>query len=112
MRLLVEAPAFEAPDEQRSLVTGHEVLGYFADRYEFEVIGSVIPVTSVSWKASPPIRWADTWPVIHTIGDESIIAVEIPVTRFVAPGPEVAIITPTFPVAAMAAIFPSVTTMS
>jgi hypothetical protein len=41
-----------------------------------------------------------TCPVIQTIGVESICASAIPVTRFVAPGPEVAIATPTFPVAA------------
>ena len=34
-----------------------------------------------------------------TIGIESIIAVAIPVTRLVAPGPDVAKHTPTFPVA-------------
>ena len=38
-----------------------------------------------------------TWPVMHTIGEESIIAVAMPVTRLVAPGPEVAIATPTLP---------------
>jgi len=36
---------------------------------------SVTPVTSVSWKASVPIALDPTWPVMHTIGDESIIAV-------------------------------------
>ena len=36
---------------------------------------------------------------MHTIGDESSIAVAMPVTRLVAPGPEVAIATPTRPVA-------------
>ena len=40
-----------------------------------------------------------TWPVMATIGDESIIAVAMPVARLVAPGPEVAITTPTLPVA-------------
>jgi len=34
---------------------------------------------------------------MQTIGEESIIAVAIPVTRFVAPGPEVAMATPTLP---------------
>ena len=37
--------------------------------------------------------------VIATIGTESIYAVAIPVTRFVAPGPLVARHTPVFPVA-------------
>lgn len=31
------------PADQRVLVTNHEVFGYFADRYDFEVLGSVIP---------------------------------------------------------------------
>lgn len=29
--------------ERRSLVTGHESLGYFADRYGFTVVGAVVP---------------------------------------------------------------------
>ena len=40
-----------------------------------------------------------TWPVIATIGTESIIASASGVTRLVAPGPEVAMQTPTRPVA-------------
>ena len=36
-----------------------------------------------------------TWPVMQTSGTESIIAVAMPVTRLVAPGPEVASTTPT-----------------
>jgi zinc/manganese transport system substrate-binding protein len=31
------------PAEDRVLVTNHEVFGYFADRYGFEVVGTVIP---------------------------------------------------------------------
>jgi hypothetical protein len=63
------------------------------------VTGSVTPVMSVSWKASDPISRLPTWPVMQTIGDESIIAVASPVTMLVAPGPEVAMATPTLPVA-------------
>ena len=40
-----------------------------------------------------------TFPVIATIGIESIYAVAIPVTKLVAPGPDVAMQTPTLPVA-------------
>ena len=58
-----------------------------------------MPVTSVSWKASLPMAPVGTCPVMQTMGDESIIAVAMPVTRFVAPGPLVAIATPTLPVA-------------
>ena len=31
------------PDSQRKLVTNHDALGYFADRFDFEVVGVVIP---------------------------------------------------------------------
>jgi zinc/manganese transport system substrate-binding protein len=40
------------PPERRVLVTNHEVLGYFADRYGFEVIGAVIPSQSTSAQPS------------------------------------------------------------
>jgi ABC-type Zn uptake system ZnuABC Zn-binding protein ZnuA len=36
------------------LVTNHESLGYFADRYGFRIVGTVIP--SVSTEASPTAR--------------------------------------------------------
>lgn len=36
------------PDERRQLVTGHRALGYFADRYGFSIVGSVIPGLSTS----------------------------------------------------------------
>jgi ABC-type Zn uptake system ZnuABC Zn-binding protein ZnuA len=39
------------PPAQRLLVTNHESLGYFADRYGFKVIGTIIP--SVSTDSSP-----------------------------------------------------------
>jgi hypothetical protein len=63
------------------------------------VIGSVMPVTSTSWNASLPSTFEETWAVTNTVGEESSIAVAIPVVRFVAPGPEVAMATPTRPLA-------------
>jgi hypothetical protein len=66
-------------------------------RKPYFVIGTQMPTMSVSWKASVPITCDGTWPVIATIGTLSIMAVAMPVTRFVAPGPEVATHTPTFP---------------
>ena len=63
------------------------------------VIGIVMPRMSASWNASEPIAALATWPVIATIGTESIIASAMGVTRFVAPGPLVAMQTPTLPVA-------------
>jgi ABC-type Zn uptake system ZnuABC Zn-binding protein ZnuA len=41
----------QIPAERRLLVTNHESFGYFADRYGFKIIGTVIP--SVSTGASP-----------------------------------------------------------
>ena len=61
--------------------------------------GRVIPTVSTSWKASEPITGVGTWPVRITIGMESMYAVAIPVTAFVAPGPEVTRHTPHLPVA-------------
>ncbi len=39
----VEELVAAIPEERRILVTNHEVFGYFADRYGFEVVGAVIP---------------------------------------------------------------------
>ena len=40
------------PTERRVLVTNHEVFGYFADQYGFEVVGTVIPSGSTADGAS------------------------------------------------------------
>lgn len=40
------------PVERRKLVTGHESMGYFAERYGFELIGSVIPGLSSQGEVS------------------------------------------------------------
>jgi len=41
----------EVPEARRLLVTNHESFGYFADRYGFQIIGTVMP--SVSTGSSP-----------------------------------------------------------
>jgi ABC-type Zn uptake system ZnuABC Zn-binding protein ZnuA len=41
----------QVPAERRQLVTNHESFGYFADRYGFKIIGTIVP--SVSTSASP-----------------------------------------------------------
>lgn len=43
----------DVPDQRRKLVTNHDSLGYFADRYDLEVIGTVLPSTSSLAQASP-----------------------------------------------------------
>jgi hypothetical protein len=62
------------------------------------VTGIVMPRMSASWKPSVPSRWVPTCPVMATTGTESMLASASGVTRFVAPGPEVAMHTPTPPV--------------
>ena len=60
-------------------------------------MGRTTETMSVSWKARVPIAGVATWPVMQTSGVESDQASAIGVTRFVAPGPEVANTTPTLP---------------
>lgn len=47
----MEAVLDVVPAERRKLVTNHEVFTYFADRYEFEVVGAIVP--SASTQAAP-----------------------------------------------------------
>lgn len=44
----------EIPVEKRLLVTNHETLGYYADRYGFTIIGTIIP--GISTDATPNAR--------------------------------------------------------
>lgn len=41
------------PAADRVLVTNHDALGYFARRYDFEILGTVLPSTSTFTEASP-----------------------------------------------------------
>jgi ABC-type Zn uptake system ZnuABC Zn-binding protein ZnuA len=47
----IEGQFEKIPSESRMLVTNHESFGYFADRYGFEIIGTIIP--NVSTGTSP-----------------------------------------------------------
>ncbi|MEM7275636.1 MAG: metal ABC transporter substrate-binding protein, partial [Actinomycetota bacterium] len=48
----VQALVDAIPEDQRVLITNHEVFGYFADRYGFEVVGTIIPSGSTAESAS------------------------------------------------------------
>lgn len=48
----VAAVVAPVPEDRRSLVTGHESLGYFSDRYGFTLAGAVVPSTSSQAEAS------------------------------------------------------------
>ena len=39
--------------DRRKLVTSHDALGYFADRYGFEVVGATIPGVSTDYETTP-----------------------------------------------------------
>ena len=41
------------PAEKRVLITNHRTMGYFAERYDFEILGSVIPSFSSDEEPSP-----------------------------------------------------------
>ena len=58
----------------------------------------VMPTVSHSWKASVPMAVVGTWPVMHTIGIESMNASISGVTMLVAAGPLVTMATPGRPV--------------
>jgi zinc/manganese transport system substrate-binding protein len=59
------------PPEKRKLVTTHDALGYFAERYDVEVIGAVIP--SLSTQAQPSARDVDA--LVEQIEDEGVEAI-------------------------------------
>jgi zinc/manganese transport system substrate-binding protein len=69
----VEALVDTIPEDQRILVTNHEVFGYFADRYGFEVVGAVIPsgTTAESVSAGELAELAD---VLRNEGVSAIFA--------------------------------------
>ena len=47
------------PDDERKLVTSHDALGYFADRYDVEVVGSAIP--ALTTQAQPSAVRRPSW---------------------------------------------------
>jgi zinc/manganese transport system substrate-binding protein len=61
----------ELPERGRKLVTTHDSLGYFADRYGVEVIGSVIP--SLSTQAQPSA--GDIAELVDQVRDKGVEAV-------------------------------------
>lgn len=48
----IEAQLAAVPADRRVLVTNHEVFGYYADRYGFEVVGAVIPSLTTNAETS------------------------------------------------------------
>ena len=48
----IETMVNTIPANQRKLVTGHESMGYFAERYGFRLIGAIIPAVTSQAEAS------------------------------------------------------------
>jgi ABC-type Zn uptake system ZnuABC Zn-binding protein ZnuA len=66
----------QIPAERRLLVTNHEALGYFADRYGFTIIGAVVP--GVSSDASPSAaQMAELIDLITSSGAPAIFLDEV-----------------------------------
>ena len=59
------------PADRRKLVTNHDALGYFAERYGIEVVGAVIPALSTAARASA----GETRELIDTIRREHVTTI-------------------------------------
>jgi ABC-type Zn uptake system ZnuABC Zn-binding protein ZnuA len=74
LRLLdseIAACMSKVPAGRRKLVTTHDALGYFADRYHVEVVGALIP--SLSTQAQPSVE--DINALVGQIRDEGVNAI-------------------------------------
>ena len=69
----IAARAEQLPGESRKLITNHKALGYFADRYGFEVIGTVIP-TPASMAQTNPAQLEELAEIIEHEGITAIFA--------------------------------------
>jgi zinc/manganese transport system substrate-binding protein len=67
----VEQTLSAVPPDRRTLVTNHEVFGYFADRYGFDVVGAVIPAGTT--QAEP--NAAQLVELAHTIEEQGVPAI-------------------------------------
>jgi zinc/manganese transport system substrate-binding protein len=67
----VERTLSALPPDRRTLVTNHEVFGYFADRYGFDVVGAVIPAGTT--QAEPSAAQLDE--LAHTIEERGVPAI-------------------------------------
>ncbi len=67
----IQTQVQSVPVACRKLVTNHEVLGYFADAYGFEVVGSVIPSTVTDAQPSA----ADVADIVRKIRDQDVPAI-------------------------------------
>jgi zinc/manganese transport system substrate-binding protein len=67
----VEACIERIPPDQRKLVTTHDALGYYAERYDIEVVGALIPSQSTAAQPSA----GDTEELVDQIEREGVKAI-------------------------------------
>lgn len=58
----------DIPESDRKLVTNHDAFGYYADAYDIEVVGTVIPGLSTQSQASA----GEVTDLVRTIEDENV----------------------------------------
>ena len=69
----IRATLSAVPDNARYLVTNHDAFGYFAARYDFEVVGTVIPSLSTLAETNPA-DLADLAAIIEELDIPAIFA--------------------------------------
>ena len=69
----IEEQVATVPEEQRLLVTGHEFMQYFAERYHFEVIGSISGGTGTAHSHEVPVY--DVTELVSRMRDRGVKAV-------------------------------------
>jgi manganese/iron transport system substrate-binding protein len=62
------------PPQHRKLVTAHDALGYFADRYGFEIVGYLTPTAGTEVGGSSAKQLADLEDKIRTTGVKTVFA--------------------------------------
>ena len=67
----VEEMLSSIPEGSRKLITNHSVFAYFADRYDFEILGSIIQSSSTLDSASAK----DLADLVSVIEDENVSAI-------------------------------------
>ncbi len=72
----IEALLAGIPEENRVIVTNHEFLAYFAARYDFEIVGNVLPGLSTLAEPAPQ----DVAELITTIQEEGVRAIFVEIS--------------------------------
>ncbi|MDF1594775.1 MAG: metal ABC transporter substrate-binding protein [Acidimicrobiia bacterium] len=83
----IDARLAAIPQEDRVLVTGHQAFGYFADRYDFEIIATILPGATTMVEPSAAgfadivtiLEASDTPAVFTDLGENQALADQLSV---------------------------------